>query len=264
MEEKQIKQALKDGKLFVEDYISIIADLKDWNIGGVPMEFIATSSDFALTHCSLISIWIANILPNAEVVEGEAESYKKFVNPDKNAHAGYHAWIEYQDPKDNIIKVFDPVNFCVIDKDYYYQIEQIKPIARISSNEVKTILETKPNQEMPTNQYDIYRQAILIMLFDKFVSNDAGIFEEQLKTRFKTFKDEINYEQVIDDFKHEFNVGDSLPLIPFEEAIDDLFAEEQYASSKMEEQVVLLDIILEHLAFLKNRSKTSQKQIQPE
>ncbi len=264
MNEKQIKQALKDGKLFTEDYIKIIADLNDWNIGGVPMEFIATSSDFALTHCSLISIWLANIIPNAEVVEGEAMSYKKFVNPDKNAHVGYHAWIEYQDQKDNTIKVFDPVNFCVIDKNYYYQIEQIKPIARISSNEVKTILETKPNKKIPTEKHDVYRQAILLMLFEKFVSNDAGIFEDKLKTRFKTFKDEINYDQVIDSFKQEFNVGDSLPQIPFEEAIDDLFAEEQYATTRSDEQSVLLDIILEHLTFLKNRNKTSQKQAQPE
>lgn len=261
MNSKQIAKAKKEGKIFAEDYFAILNNLNGWHVGGVPLEFIATSEKFALTHCSLNSIWLSHVLPQTIVVEGEAKSYKEFVNPEINSKEGYHVWLEYTDTNDGIEKVFDPVNFLVVEKDFYHKIEEVKVFKRLTKAEANESLKTKPKNTTLENKYDKYRQVVLLMLFSNFVEDDKGYFSKQLKTRFEQFKSEINYNKTLEDFKTEFNATESKDALA--DAIDELFFEEAYKSDERSDQLVMFDIIFEHLMFLKDRD-ASKKETQPE
>ena len=262
MNPKQIKKAFDDGKIFYEDYIKTIADLNDFNVGGVPLEFMLTSEKFAMTHCSLFSTWLCTFFENSNVVEGQAKSYKEFVNPDKKSKPGYHVWIEYTDKKDGISKVFDPVNFLIVERDCFYKLEEPKILSETPAKSASQNLITHPTTETISNKYDEYRRAVLIMLFGNFVKEDSGFFEEQLKQRFETFKTEIGYDKIIDAFKQEFNVSETKD--DFAEKIDDLFYELQYATSRSDEQLFVFNLIFEQLIFLQEREKSKKKPAQPE
>lgn len=263
MEHEQLKAAVADGKLFYEDYINLLADLNDWHIGGIPVEFLVMSEKFALTHCHYMSLLLSHFLPHSNIVEGIAKSYIKFGKPDKNQEVGYHAWLEFLDDKDGIMKVLDAVNFIVIDKDYFYKIEEIKPIKTTPAHKAQDILLSKPTQMSITNPFDKYRQVILIKFISNLAASDKGYFDNLLNKRLNEFKAEINFKETLLEFKQYFNIDKDNESSDVSNAVKKLFLDDAYKSDFRKDQLHMFNLIFGQIVFLEERYKNSSQPQQP-
>ena len=202
LEDAVIKEENKD-KVYWGD-INYLNDLaNDYNIGGVPLPLFLLCRKLTTSNCFLISRFVFDIWPEAELVQGQLESYMTASNCNgliKNNCKGYHVWIEVGD------KVYDPVLAMFFDKQFYYNQEKAVVLKRTTHDEeLKSCSYSNiiPTKEKPSCNFSKYRQFMILEIMKPFIEQESWIYEKPLKTGFQEFYDSLDVEKIKETIKKD-------------------------------------------------------------